>query len=428
LTLDLESAARAYFLSCHVIVSSETLVRGQYEFLSDLLVGQQVVDPALYHSLNAAAFAAFGNSHNLENMLQASRVECNLAIKAINSALQSPETAIKDSTVVAAMLLSTFECLTYVYQQDVKACIDQPTGFLALLIIRGPKQLDTRFGLQIFLHAYFLIVSACIQTEHALPAPLSTLRIYIQQYLEAGNFSWRILDLMVRFADLSEAMKDQSHQIMDYPLDLVSIATKLDDDFQAMASSMPPNWLYQIFQYSDSVLVYNSIYHIYHDAWVIRYWNYIPLCRILLQKIILDNHQPALNPSSLRYQIISTNIIQFSTDICATVPQHAGYLQPRQRQQNGSQSSSDRNFTAQRKAEPYTAGIYSLLFPLFAVGKMKFTPIQQRKWIISRLEYLGRISGISQAFAAVEVMKSDDSLWVPEKGGEEAMLKLEILY
>jgi hypothetical protein len=76
----------------------------------------------------------------------------------------------------------------------------------------------------------------------------------------------------------------------------------------------------------------------------------------------------------------------------------------------GSQNLSDRNFSAQRKAEPYTAGIYSLLFPLFAVGKMKFTPIQQKKWIISRLEYLGRISGISQAFAAAEVMKSDDGL------------------
>jgi hypothetical protein len=197
LNLDLESVARAYFLSCHVIVGSETLVRGQYEFLSDLLAGQQYVNPALYHSLNAAAFAAFGNSHNLVNLLQNSRVECDLAIQAVNTALQSPETAGKDSTVVAAMLLSTFETVTFVYQRDVKACIDQLTGGLALLMIRGPKQLDTRFGLQIFLQAYFLVVSACIQREHALPPPLSTLRIYIQPYLDADNCSWRILDLMV---------------------------------------------------------------------------------------------------------------------------------------------------------------------------------------------------------------------------------------
>jgi hypothetical protein len=77
LTPDLESAARAYFLSRHAVVSSE--VRGQYEFLSDVLA-EQHVDPALNHSLNAAAFAAFGNSHNLVNMLQSSRVECNRAI------------------------------------------------------------------------------------------------------------------------------------------------------------------------------------------------------------------------------------------------------------------------------------------------------------------------------------------------------------
>lgn len=76
----------------------------------------------------------------------------------------------------------------------------------------------------------------------------------------------------------------------------------------------------------------------------------------------------------------------------------------------GSQSLSDRSFLAQREADAYTAGIYSLLYMLFAVGKMKFTPIQQRQWIISRLEYLGRISGISQAFAAADAMKSDDGL------------------
>jgi hypothetical protein len=74
----------------------------------------------------------------------------------------------------------------------------------------------------------------------------------------------------------------------------------------------------------------------------------------------------------------------------------------------GSQSSSDHDFRVQREVKPYTAGIYSLLYPLFALGKMKFTPIQRKEWIISRLECLGRISGISQAFAAAGILKTEE--------------------
>jgi hypothetical protein len=393
LTLDLESVARTYFLSRHAVVGSE--VRGQYEFLSDLLADQRV-DPALNHSFNAAAFAAFGNSHNLVNMLQSSRVECNRAIQAVNAALQSPETAAKDSTLVAAMLLSTFETVVFVHQPDINACIDYFSGCLALLMIRGPKQLDTRFGLKIFLQVYFLVVTACIQKEHALPSPISKLRIYIHPYLDTGDCSWRILDLMARFTDLLAAVKDQNHQLADWPLQLISISTKLDDDFQAITKFLPPNW------------------------------NCIRLCRIILQKIILDNCHPALDPSSLQYHIISKTITQLSTDICATVPQHAGYLRLLQPQQIGSQSPSNWTFSAQQEADAYTAGIYSRLFPLFVVGKMKLTPIQHKKWFISRLEYLGRISGISQTFAGADPIKSDHALWVSETGGGgEALSKSE---
>jgi hypothetical protein len=74
----------------------------------------------------------------------------------------------------------------------------------------------------------------------------------------------------------------------------------------------------------------------------------------------------------------------------------------------GSQSSLDHEFRVQREAGPYTAGIYSLLYPLFALGKMNFTPIQQREWVVSRLECPGRISGISQAFAAAEILKAGE--------------------
>ncbi|KAE9371789.1 hypothetical protein N431DRAFT_559216 [Stipitochalara longipes BDJ] len=408
LNLGLEMVARSYFLSNHVIVGSEAVARGQYEFLSDFLARQQEVDPALHHSLNAAAFAAFGNSHELTKMLQKSRLECNLAIQAVNAAIQSPETAVKDSTVIAAMLLWTFEALTFVNQPDGKKCIDQLTGGLALLTLRGPRQLDTRLGFQIFLQAYFLVVTTCIQKEHALPPSSFTLRSYVQPYLDAGDCTWRILDLMARFANLLDAAEEQNHLDSDGLQHLLSSAAELDQDFQDVISSLPSDWQYQTFNCSNPVSVYNKIYHTYSDPWTMRYWNYIRLCRIHLQQVILHNSFHSPNPSSIQYQTINATITQLSTDICATVPQHAHYLQRLQPQQIRSESSSDHIGPPQ--VVPHTAGIYHLLWPLFAIGKMKTTPLHQRKWIINRMEYLGRISGISQAFAGSEILKADETL------------------
>ncbi|KUJ22817.1 uncharacterized protein LY89DRAFT_777846 [Mollisia scopiformis] len=404
LSLDLDNVALAYFLSYHIVVGSGILDRGQYEFLPELLASQQHVDPALHHSLNAAGFAAFANSHGIVSMLHKSRVECNSAIRALHTALQSPETAAKDSTLVAAMLLSTFETVTYVYHQDVESCLDQITGGLALLKIRGPRSLNTRPGRQMFLQAYSLVVAACMQREHAVPPTLFDLRNNIKPSLDQDSCSWQILDLMVQFTNLSASLKNNSHQETDRSSYVLSAATQLDNEFQAIASELRSTFRYEIFRYSHSSLVYNGIYHVYDDAWTIRYWNYLRLCRILLQKMVLDNCHPSLDPTPARYQSISTTIIQLSIDVCATVAQHAGYLPLLQHQQLLSRELLNQN-ASQPEAGPYTAGIYSLLHPLFVIGKMKITPMEQKEWIISQLEYLGRLSGISQAMAAMEVMK-----------------------
>lgn len=72
--------------------------------------------------------------------------------------------------------------------------------------------------------------------------------------------------------------------------------------------------------------------------------------------------------------------------------------------------SLSEGFTKLKMANPYVTGIYSLLYPLFAVGAMGITPTQQKEWIINHMEYLGRMPGISLAFAAVAMLKEGKSL------------------
>jgi hypothetical protein len=71
--------------------------------------------------------------------------------------------------------------------------------------------------------------------------------------------------------------------------------------------------------------------------------------------------------------------------------------------------SPSEGFTNKKMAK-YVTGIYLLLYPLFAVGAMGITPTQQKEWIINHMEYLGRMPGISLAFAAVAMLKEGKSL------------------
>jgi hypothetical protein len=72
--------------------------------------------------------------------------------------------------------------------------------------------------------------------------------------------------------------------------------------------------------------------------------------------------------------------------------------------------SPSEGFTKLKMANPYVTGIYSLLYPLFAVGAMGITPTQQKEWIMNHIGYLGCILGISLAFAAVAMPKEGKSL------------------
>jgi len=124
------------------------------------------------------------------------------------------------------------------------------------------------------------------------------------------------------------------------------------------------------------------------------------MCRIRLQIIILESHSPVLDPSRLQHQ--SQIITQISTEICATVPQHADYLPQLQYQSMRSGYSPSEGF-AKLKMAKYVTGIYSLLYPLFAVGAMGITPT-------NHMEYLWRMPGISLAVAAVAMLKEGKSL------------------
>jgi hypothetical protein len=113
------------------------------------------------------------------------------------------------------------------------------------------------------------------------------------------------------------------------------------------------------------------------------------------------------DPSRLQHQ--SQIITQISTEICATVPQHADYLPQLQYQSMKSGYSPSEGFTKLKMAKHVT-GIYSPLYPLFAVGAMGITPTQQKEWTINHMEYLGRMPGISLAFATVAMLKEGKSL------------------
>lgn len=187
----------------------------------------------------------------------------------------------------------------------------------------------------------------------------------------AEDVSWRVLDLMGRFTTLMIEVKDR-----ELSLEHFITARELDDEFRRIVEVIPLAWGYRIEKSGDEG-GWDGRYHLYYDPWTIRFWNYIRFCRIKLLLL-------------LRPQTFIATITELSADICATVPQHTSAL--------------SKSFPA------YTAGIYTLLYPLFALCSLETTPKKMREWLIGRLEYLGRTSGIQQAVSAAQVVREREEV------------------
>ncbi|TVY81448.1 hypothetical protein LSUE1_G004656 [Lachnellula suecica] len=390
LTTPIEDRAFCYFRSTFVIGNARS-----FRYL-DAIHTYGDMDAHLSVSIRAVGLASLSKaSHSPDLETQAMRSYAS-ALKMINKAITSSDVATTDTTLSAVMLLDQFEKIIPPTERTIKAWTNHLNGATALMKMRGPKQFQTKAGLEMFIQMSSHILVSCMQHTIPLPQDYLTLRTYATNFLDTSDVSWRLSEVTVRYIGFRAAIKAGS--LFD-PDTIIATATEMDKEMAALMAEFPSEWLPQPVPLSKpSDLVFESHYDVYANYKLAEAFNMIRAGRIPLLDLIREQCQAASSyPGSFqafaylkRVHSVKASVEDIASDICASVPQLAGY--PLLLEQDSSVSPAAADSTKCIKLQPGNeASAYSLLWPLFTVANSPACSESARVWISRHLCILGRL-------------------------------------
>ena len=401
--------AVAFFFARYVSSHGQTL-RGYFEYLPSSYSQIQQTEP-LTSCITSVGLAGLSNIVQSKELMDEANREYSVALRSTNAALRSWSEATTDSTLISVMLLSLYETLTFEGQRSVNSWKEHLDGATMLLRLRGRQQFQTYTGLRIFQQLNSTILISCLHQAVPVPPDIIALRAYATNFFDSNALEWRLSNIMVRYINFLVEVK---HGSLFTSLSILSSALQLDSELDSLSTNVPFGWQYQcIFTDADPELVYEGYYHVHNDRWTIHGWNILRTLRILLNQAIRDQllrAEPHLPPlvtlpeHALQFQLSTENVVRLSSEICASLPQYAGYTDILSRLDFGSGETVSRA----REKGTFTNrgyGTHFLVWPYFTVGTMTITPERQRLWIINRLQYIGRIGGTQQATRFAEMMR-----------------------
>lgn len=298
------------------------------------------------------------------------------------------------------------------------------------------------------------------------------LRKYSAGAINSNPFHYKSVAIMIKFVNLNadaKLKKISGHQFVDE-------ATSIDNEYVAHFSkeTLPEKMnFYRIFVDAPNELVYENYYTVYSDWHSGSMWNHARLGRIQLNTMIYNETRKLLHEGQhlhpkMRQKMqetlrkCSTTMNHLALDICASVPQLAGYasllgdpssMPPNSRfshlpedYQTPSRRMGEPNkqdFLASHAVEnpsfgqdhpgpgigsfntdqhpPTTSSGMSLLWPLYTIGVLDNVSQELKLWAINRLEYLGRTMGLGQSLMIAKALRERGKIVMYKGEFEELM-------
>jgi len=276
-------------------------------------------------------------------------------------------------------------------------------GAIAILELRGIKQLQTRTGLSLYLQLRFQVVSqaryypfpnnfsqllGCIQRSEHVPYPILEWSDEAKKYqIEEQLPRSYLADILGRLCTFRAMLKDG---LITDTQETLSDAKALDDDLVSWSENLCTDWLYNDVVWSyDDPLVFERHCHVYSSFCAATTWNTYRCARIMMNEIMLNQLAALMwSPSlSMEWDIIalqetcSSTIMQMALDICASVFYHLTY--------DGT--------TLELNCAPPIGGGAFLIWPLWVAANNKRTSDSLRSWVRGKMDLLGHIMGIKNA-------------------------------
>lgn len=388
-TITIDCRARNAFFSHYVSGLLKT-----YDILHSLYE-QSPVDRHLSASVDAVSLAFFSSQFDSTQASHSAREKYLYALPLVKNALQSPETATSDSTLLAVLLLDLFEKFTNNNPRSTDSWMSHVNGALALVKLRNHQQFQNYIGLRLSVRLSTNLLISCVAANTPVPSALISLRSDLEPFMNKDNPKWLVSGLVVKYANLKGAIQNGCLSGSD----IIACAIELDCEFVSLARNMPSRGLYKTTYLEEaSERVLEQYYDIYPDHFAAQTWNVLRIMRILLNDIIRTYCIESPTGSSKRvatFPMLNTainNIDVLAKEICASAPQYTVF-------ENTAPPSQSNSATQKLRC-------YTLLFPLYVAGlygsgNTKITP-----WIIKQLRFMSNDIGIRNASFVAETLES----------------------
>ncbi|PVH92892.1 hypothetical protein DM02DRAFT_698066 [Periconia macrospinosa] len=388
--------ALGYFMSSYVPASPFDYLPKTYNIIAS------TAQNAVSSSVLAASFASLSLHVGSDELMAYARTHYSKALSRTNVALASPDTAKLDSSLVSVLLLGFYEAIAFSGQQSPTSWTAHTLGAVALIRLRGTKQLETSLGQQLFLQTCNNIRSSCIQRSVTVPDEFLRLYEQAKPFLDPKSPHVLIGPLLDKIASFKSRLPGIRGQVPKMH-GIVCEALQLEEEAQVVDKMLSHKWRYQVKPlHMVPPSAYQGLAHQYPAHFMVRHWNNIRLIRLFMKEVVwgvaafVARAKEQGMPEIFRYcndldtaalqAAASANHTQIVADILATTPHFLDY--------NGM---------------TFTPAARFLIWPLTVLVELAMTPEPARRYAIKCLCDIASQARIPQALQAVKAVESKSS-------------------
>lgn len=363
-----------------------------------------------------------------------------VAVRQMSDKLNSSAAA-EDDALLVALLLDRYDAIAkreVCEKQNPDTSTAHLAGAIAISKAKGLQQFQSRLGRRLFQHMASRNLVNSAKEGQMIPTDIIALHTFMSQNVkEAERPAWIMSSIVSRMVNLNAKMKAGTFGSVR---EIVTCALQLDQELETLLHNMPENFTFDVLFVGETFCpTSGGCCQIHPDFWIALIWNLIRANRILLNEMIymqirnMHSSDSDTEEGTLEFRAIETRSIDtindMALDICATVPQQAGFLRPWLESRIGTVSPPDITTTGGSMPSSYTRALslereesasnmlrfqgsaYSLLWPLYVIGQCQGTRFQGcTTWVIEKLRFIGVTYGISQSLALATSLERKDPL------------------
>ncbi|KAK5999324.1 hypothetical protein QM012_005599 [Aureobasidium pullulans] len=394
----------------------------------------------LLASIRALSNAGLSKYHSDIRLSHSARHQYVQALKLTNIALCDTKSAIRDETLLAILVLTSYETLTGGSDRSLEAWIQHINGATSLLRLRGIEGIKHTDGRVLTMHVIAFINVTCLLNDLPTPTFIYDLQSKIFEFLyEPESPAAQYQQASLQFADFNHAFH---HHLFNTPEDVMARATAIEAEMVAALVNMPMYWKAEAVSSAimpDDKILKGGVPDFelqYTDQATSYIWNSFYSSRILLRQAILKTVQcietqdsDVSKYSDLEFQCRSI-MRDCQTKILASIPpfmrlqSNTGFLLPGKRNQNPTNivglrtlpdasaqtSKTDRELVPEAFVSDlpvmHALGGYGFLWPLFVAGYCSTTTPEILEYVKDIYQKLGKEMKIEQALVLKDMLPS----------------------